>query len=143
MKKRTTIGGMFAILFVSLAVIGCGGTGAGIGDPGGGGGTASPFAGRWSGTFEDQIPVNGSGPISMNISRQGNWTATGRNNRLHTDITGSGSIDALGNLSGTMSNGVATGNVSGQLALSDNSMTGPVFITNSQGFSQVNVELSR
>lgn len=79
----------------------------------------------------------------MNISRQGNWTATGRNNRLHTDITGSGSIDALGNLSGTMSNGVATGNVSGQLALSDNSMTGPVFITNSQGFSQVNVELSR
>lgn len=152
-------GHLAIFLFVIMLIVGCAGSGGGTSTTGTTGNTtgtsgttgttgttgSSAFAGQWAGTFQDQIPVNGGGPISMAISGTGAFTVEAENTKLHTQITGSGTIDSSGNVTGTVTNGSGTNaNVTGQLQLgAGNSLGGFVIVANGTGSSQLNVTMSR
>jgi hypothetical protein len=130
-------------VFVVLA-FGCGGGGANLGSGGGGGGGSSPYAGSWSGTFQDQIPVNGSGPITMAIEGSGKFTATGHNNRTGTDFTGSGTVSGSGNVVGTLKIGSTDATVTGQLFLrAGPKIEGTVYASANGKTQQLNLELQK
>ena len=103
----------------------------------------SPYRGDWSGTFQDQIPSNGSGTLRMAVDGTGSFNGSGRNNLKRADFSVRGQLSATGLVSGTMTSGSLTGQLSGQLAVDGNKLTGNVIVVASGSTSQLNVVLAR
>lgn len=129
------------LALVVLALAGCGGSGGGGSDPINP--NPSPYAGRWSGTFSDQIPVNGSGTLTLNVTDDGAWTLNARNNTTARDVTGTGTISDSGVLAGQVQNANATASVTGTLELEGGTLSGAVILTTASGSNQLNVTLHR
>lgn len=126
---------------LALIAIGCGGSNSGLGNGGGG---SSPYAGKWAGTFKDQVPVNGQGTLAIDVAGSGDFTASGRNTKTGTDFTAAGKITDTGKLSGTLTSGSVTATLSGQLAIGPPSkLTGSVYATRGSSTQQLNIDLTK
>ena len=81
----------------------------------------------------------------MQIDGAGAFTVQAQNTKLHTTITGTGSIDSAGNVTGTVSSGGTNANVTGNLQLGSGNTTlaGSVYVTNGSGTSQLNVSMTK
>lgn len=135
--NRRTRFGPLAVL--ALIAIGCGGGGS---DP-----TpttqAHPYAGHWSGTFQDQIPVNGRGTLALTVDDAGRFSGGGTNTLKHADFTVSGQFDPVGNVSGSMSSGGQQADLTGQLVVDARGIGGTVTVAGTGSTSQLHVELAR
>ena len=97
---------LFVISLVALLLCGCGG-----------GGGVNPYAGAWSGTYnEPSTPDNGT--ISFTVATNGDVSGTATSAVDSTAVTLIGHVDGSGHMTGTINNGVDVAAVTGTFVLS-------------------------
>ncbi|MBS1725234.1 MAG: hypothetical protein JST51_00820 [Armatimonadetes bacterium] len=103
---------------VLLGLAGCGGSGTTV--------TASPFLGSWSGTYAS---TGESGTANVTINSSGSYTGSGFDNTTQLNYTVQGAITSSGVVTGTISEGGATGTLNGNWAINNGHLGGNVTIS--------------